>query len=641
MLKFLLMHKGPFGESSNSGSKAEQWLRSVAIAPDRTAKLRKFAWFLVAYTILVVAWGAFVRASFSGDGCGEHWPLCNGTWLPDARKPSTLIEFFHRITSGLMGPMVIALMVMAYKAFPKGHQARKVALGTVFFTVTEALVGAKLVLQGWVAADPSMARALWMSIHLVNTFMLLACLITVAVYASGAEQVKWRSQGPVLLSAIVGLFAMIALGVSGAITALGDMLFPAKSVVDGVVQDLAPTGHFLIQLRVYHPIIATSVGVVMVVLATLVSVWRPDPRVKRLSRFTLMLFLAQMVVGMANVLLLAPVWMQLVHLLLADLLWMSFVMLSVISLGKDLLPVSQAAVEMPHVEPLRGRDAVRAYIALTKPRVISLLLFTTVAAMFIAKGGWPGGWLLIAVTIGGYCAAGSANAINMVYDRDIDVRMERTAKRPTVTAEIPASHALIFAAALAAISFGLLTYAANVLAAIMAMAGLLFYVFIYTMLLKRRTWHNIVIGGAAGAFPPLVGYSAITGQLNPLSWVLFGIIFVWTPVHFWALALVIQDEYKDAGIPMLPVVHGDRATVIQIAIYTLLTVIVSAIPLFQGEAKLLYLASAAFLNVILVIRTLELVKVPERPQAMRLFKFSMLYLALLFTTIAIDRAGWM
>ena len=261
--------------------------------------------------------------------------------------------------------------------------------------------------------------------------------------------------------------------------------------------------------------------------------------------------------------------------------------------------------------------------------------------MFIAKGGWPGGWLLIAVTIGGYCAAGSANAINMVYDRDIDVRMERTAKRPTVTAEIPASHALIFAAALAAISFGLLTYAANVLAAIMAMAGLLFYVFIYTMLLKRRTWHNIVIGGAAGAFPPLVGYSAITGQLNPLSWVLFGIIFVWTPVHFWALALVIQDEYKDAGIPMLPVVHGDRATVIQIAIYTLLTVIVSAIPLFQGEAKLLYLASAAFLNVILVIRTLELVKVPERPQAMRLFKFSMLYLALLFTTIAIDRAGWM
>jgi protoheme IX farnesyltransferase len=284
------------------------------------------------------------------------------------------------------------------------------------------------------------------------------------------------------------------------------------------------------------------------------------------------------------------------------------------------------------------------YVALTKPRVISLLLFTTLAAMFIARPtfileGWHGVALLIAVTIGGYMAAGAANAINMVIDRDIDGRMKRTSTRPTATQKIPAASALWFAFALAAGAFLLLWLAANLLSAVLALAGLVFYVIIYTMLLKRRTWHNIVIGGAAGAFPPLVGWAAVTGELSVFAWYLFAIIFVWTPVHFWALALLLKDDYASVGIPMLPVVRGERATVIQIGCYALLTALVSILPVFvRHEVGLLYFGGAVVLNAALLFQSLRLYQKPERPRASSLFHYSMLYLALLFLIMALDRA---
>jgi protoheme IX farnesyltransferase len=267
-----------------------------------------------------------------------------------------------------------------------------------------------------------------------------------------------------------------------------------------------------------------------------------------------------------------------------------------------------------------ARATWRDYLALTKPKVISLLLFTTLAAMFIAAKGWPGGWLFLAVAIGGYLSAGAANAINMVIDRDIDGTMARTAKRPTVTQSIPTSRALLFAFALEAGSFLILTLGANLLAAMLAFAGLVFYVIVYTLLLKRRTWHNIVIGGAAGAFPPLVGWAAVTGELAPLAWYLFAIVFVWTPAHFWALALLIKDDYAKAGVPMLPVVLGERVTVIQITAYALLTAVVSTLPFVQGMAGYGYVVAATLLNALLVIRSLQLLRTTDRPRALVLYK---------------------
>jgi protoheme IX farnesyltransferase len=235
-------------------------------------------------------------------------------------------------------------------------------------------------------------------------------------------------------------------------------------------------------------------------------------------------------------------------------------------------------------------------------------------------------------------AAGAANAINMVLDRDIDAKMHRTVRRPTVTRELSTTAVLAFAAALSAGSFGVLALAANLLTAALAAAGLLYYVVIYTIGVKRRTWQNIVIGGAAGAFPPLVGWAAVTGELNALAWVLFAIIFVWTPVHFWALALLIKDDYAAARVPMLPVVRGERATVIQISGYAALTAVVSTLPVLHGHVSSAYLVASLCLNGLLLLNTARLAASPDRPRALSLFKFSMAYLALLFLALAIDRS---
>ncbi|MEP6756175.1 MAG: heme o synthase [Chthonomonadales bacterium] len=286
------------------------------------------------------------------------------------------------------------------------------------------------------------------------------------------------------------------------------------------------------------------------------------------------------------------------------------------------------------------RAGWKDYLALTKPRVISLLLFTTLAAMYIAPGGTKqvSIILFLAVAVGGYMSAGSANAFNMVIDHDIDGLMVRTTGRPTVTHLISARAALIFAFLMEAGSFSILWYFANLLTASLALAGLLFYVFIYTLLLKRRTWQNIVIGGAAGSFPPLVGYAAVTNNLAPLAWLLFGIIFLWTPVHFWALAILIKDDYERAGVPMLPVVKGDRATVVQIGWYAVVTVAATLMPVFMHLTSWIYLISLIPLNVYLFIYFFRLRNVIEKKTASGLFHYSMIYLALLFLAMAIDRS---
>ena len=294
------------------------------------------------------------------------------------------------------------------------------------------------------------------------------------------------------------------------------------------------------------------------------------------------------------------------------------------------------------VSPIQSERAERAtwrdYFWLTKPRVISLLLFTTMMAMFMAARGWPGMGLFVVVLVGGYMAAGSANAFNMVADRDIDARMKRTAGRPTVTAKISSREATLFASALMVFSFLILWLGANLSAALMAMAGLGWYVLIYTLYMKRRYWSNIVIGGAAGSFPPLVGWAAVTGDLSLFAWYLFLIIFFWTPVHFWALALMIKEDYRVVGIPMLPVVRGDKETAYQIWMYAILTVAITLVPIAMGELRWFYGVAALGLGGLLLQGSYKLLHRVERPMAVSLYKYSMLYLALLFLAKAVDRA---
>ena len=299
---------------------------------------------------------------------------------------------------------------------------------------------------------------------------------------------------------------------------------------------------------------------------------------------------------------------------------------------------------MTRVVASRPRATWRDYATLTKPKVISLLLLTTVGAMFIAARGFPGWVALLGVLVGGYMSAGAAGVFNMVYDRDIDVRMKRTAQRPTVTTVISSRDALIFGVALTFGSFLVIALTSNVLAALLSWAGIAFYVIIYTMWLKRSTWQNIVIGGAAGAIPPLVGWAAVTGSLSLLAWFLFALVFFWTPVHFWALAIMIKDDYDKVGVPMAPSIIGERATVLQMVMYAVLTVALTLIPFFQHEFGLAYFAAALLLNLMLLWRVAGLlVKVQrnekiDRPTALSLYKYSMSYLALLFLAMALERA---
>src|SRR5690554_5156649 len=290
-----------------------------------------------------------------------------------------------------------------------------------------------------------------------------------------------------------------------------------------------------------------------------------------------------------------------------------------------------------------ARATWRDYLALTKPRVISLLLLTTVGAMFIAASGWPGLLKLVGLLIGGYMSAGAAGVFNMIADRDIDLSMKRTSRRAVANELISVRNALVFVIILTVLSFVIIWSVSNLLAALLSWAGIAFYVIIYTLWLKRTTWQNIVIGGAAGAIPPLVGWAAVTGELSLLAWCLFGIVFVWTPVHFWALALMIKEDYRNVKVPMAPVVIGDRATVMQMVMYAVLTVALTIIPFVMSEMSVLYVIAALLLNVVLALRLYRLYLVVaagekvDRKAALPLYLYSMSYLALIFLAMAVDR----
>ena len=281
---------------------------------------------------------------------------------------------------------------------------------------------------------------------------------------------------------------------------------------------------------------------------------------------------------------------------------------------------------------------LRDLIALTKPRVISLLLLTTVAPMFLTDRGLPSAGLVGWVVLAGYLMAGGANAINMWFDRDIDREMGRTSQRPVPAGRLPAGAALLFGVGLGAVSFVLFRRFVNPLAGWLALAGLLFYVLVYTMWLKRSTAQNIVIGGAAGAFPPLVGWAAMTGSLDLAALYLFAIVFYWTPPHFWALALIKERDYARAGVPMLPVVRGAHETKVQMLVYTLLLLPLTLLPTLAGTQGLLYAGAAVLLGARLLWYCLRLLK--ERavtPTAWRMYRYSLLYLALLFVAMGIDK----
>ncbi|HZK78449.1 MAG TPA: heme o synthase [Gemmatimonadaceae bacterium] len=293
-------------------------------------------------------------------------------------------------------------------------------------------------------------------------------------------------------------------------------------------------------------------------------------------------------------------------------------------------------MSVPAVPAPADRSLIQDMVMLTKPRIISLLLVTTVAPMFVAGSpGWP---LVLLVMVGGYLMAGGANAVNMYMDRDIDDRMARTRLRPIPSGRMSSISVLAFGVALATAATFLFAYFVNVISAALALAGFYFYVFIYTRWLKRSTPQNIVIGGAAGAFPPLVGWAAMTGRVDLAAVYLFLIVFYWTPPHFWALALLKQRDYAKAGVPMAPIVWGERETMNQMVWYTLILIPITVLPVTFGAFGWIYLVSALALGLVLLGAVLKMRAARDwTAPAWWVYKYSLLYLALLFVAMAADR----
>jgi len=397
-------------------------------------------------------------------------------------------------------------------------------------------------------------------------------------------------------------------------------------------------------------------GVATLLIAALaVQTWRigHERTLRIIANGALGLMLAQNLVGLVQVVLAQageslPVGVaRLAHLGLSSAAWGALVVLATLALRRPFpaaIPATSprtADVARPGATDtvlLDGKPSLlKDYVSLTKPGVISLLILTTITSMYITPAGAPELSLVLWTALGGWLMASGSHAINCYLDKDIDINMGRTSRRPIPSGRIPAWHALVLGIALGVVAFAILTVFVNWLAALLALAGFLYYVFIYTIWLKRHSKHNIVIGGGAGAFPPLVGWAAVTGTVAPLALLLWLIVFYWTPPHFWALALIRQKDYARAGVPMLPVVAGDDETKRQIVVYTLVMLVLTVLPVPLGMLGAPYLVMAALFGGLFWYYATRLRREGTTTAAWALYKYSLLYLALLFLAMVVDR----
>ena len=390
-------------------------------------------------------------------------------------------------------------------------------------------------------------------------------------------------------------------------------------------------------IQLFHRAVAALIGgLIVVAILIVLRRHRNVFAVRATAALTLAALALQVAVGAAVVTLHLPPVLRALHLALASAVWAGTVVLSVIAsrLPSVEEPISFAGRTTPR-RPTR--EVVLDYLSLSKPRIIPLLLITALGGMMMAQRGWPATGLVVLTLVGGALAAAGAGAINCWIDRDLDREMLRTRRRPLPDGRIAPSHALLFGILLGLASFVLLAFWVNVLAATLAISGLLFYVFVYTLWLKRSTVQNIVIGGAAGAVPPLVGWAAVTHRLDLAAIYLFAVIFLWTPPHFWALALRLRGDYARARVPMLPVVRGDQAARRQILVYTLLLVGVSLAVVLTGILGFVYLIGAMVLGGLFIGLAALNLRSGRQRWSRWLFDYSIAYLGLLFAVMVVDR----
>ncbi|HEX2259309.1 MAG TPA: heme o synthase [Actinomycetota bacterium] len=588
-------------------------------------RFAKLAWFTTFMTLVLVVVGALVRATGSGLGCPD-WPRCYGSWIPPMRAAS-IIEYSHRLTASVVGALVLYLAIVAWLRHRSMAAVFWPAFGALVTVIVQAGIGRQVVLG-------ELPRNL-VVLHFSISLALLGLLTLASANASQPRGGRFDAvAGHCLVATTVAVVTLLA----GAFVVQwgAGSAFPDWPLMNGSV---APPEGGLQLLHYFHRALAAVLGLTLGHLAIRVTRRRlRDRALVILAHGAFSLWLAQVLLGGANVLTRSAPWTVVAHVSFGALLWVSLVTISVIAYRRaGPAPSKEDAGELPERVPAGAGGRIKAYFMLTKPRIIELLLITTVPAMIAAEGGWPSIWLMFATLVGGSLAAGSANAINCYLDRDIDEKMKRTSTRPLPSHQVKPANALRFGIVLGLGSLAWLTWTVNRAAAALAGAAILFYVFVYTMALKRSTPSNIVIGGAAGAAPVLVGWAAVTGGVGRFAWVLFAIIFYWTPPHFWALALRYSDEYAAAKVPMLPVVQGVKETTRQIFLYSVVLFAVSLLAYPVGGLGVLYLASALLLGAVFIGYSLRLRSRQDPRTAMGMFRYSISYLVLLFVALAMDR----
>ncbi len=569
--------------------------------------------------------GSVLRLTNTGLACSD-WPLCYSAVLPYA-STGVFFDVAHRVLTALSGAFVLASALLAW-FWRANASARRISATALALTVAQVLLGAVLV---W-AQLQTLDRVLHLTVGLAMfgcVAVLPAVLRREPVMDERTPRTRAYQRSLTLLAALV--FVVL---VTGSLVSANGAALACGATWPLCNGGLFPNGGSLAFAQWMHR--ALSVLVVM----HAVGVWRRARRsgaqvssdVKQFLDLVLAGLLAQMALGIAMVLFERPAILSTLHNAVGALTWAGSLLATI---GAARAPL--ALPEPAQKQKAAWRQTVDDYVALTKPKVVSLLLFTTVTAMFLTPRGVPPWHLVLFATIAGYLMVGAANAYNMWFDRDIDAKMGRTSLRPIPSGRITPARALVFSFTLLATSLLIYVLFVTVLAAALALLGFVYYTIIYTSWLKRSTWQNIVIGGGAGAVPPLIGWAAASGSLSLSALVLFLIIFYWTPPHFWALALMKQKDYAAAGIPMLPVIGTEDETARQMLIYSVGMFALSLILTPMGAMGLLYLAGAVALGAVFVWYAWRVLRARTPKHVWGLYGYSLLYLALLFLLMVADR----
>ena len=592
---------------------------------------------LLGATIGLVVIGVIVRATDSGMGCPD-WPLCYGQIIPPTTDSGDVIaykawlEWIHRAIAAVIGLIVLAVVALALRNLKDRRSLQGASIALLALVLFQAWLGRQTVLESNSGAS--------VTAHLASAMAFVGLQVWVLARSGYAETLGGirRASGSVVAPIVAAgaIYALLLFGsnVTGTDTGL---LYPDWPLMGGT---LFPPITELSTPMILHRYATAIVALILISAIWIVRREKGSPaRVRQLLTYAAAVFAVQCVIGAVQIFTKLAPWTQTLHVALATVIWILTVGAASIALLEGRVAGGSSPGGSKRSE-LTLRETIFAYVALTKPRIVELLLITTVPAMLLAAHGFPPLTLIAATLVGGTLSAASANVFNCIIDADIDAKMARTAARPLVTGRISIGAALLFASILGVASFLFLAFTTTMMAAFVSLLAIAFYVLIYTLILKRSTPQNIVIGGAAGALPPVIGWAAVTGDISLVPILLFALVFYWTPPHFWALALRIGPDYAAAGVPMLPVTAGPAETARQIWLYTILLVVMSLMLWAVAGMGLVYLGAAIVGGGIFLLRAWRLrsdvLGDGLLRGATRLYRYSISYLTLIFAAIAID-----